>query len=330
MIRRLIAAFALTFTVSGAASADTRAVYTIKDIPVDERGANVIEAQQRAFTSARIIGAKRLINKITLPEDRQAAGGIQVDAALANRLAAAVDVQEEVRGSGRYRGVLATVINPQAVRPHLQSLGVPFVDRQAPLALIIPVATGQEAWEAAWGDEQPGSLAPTVTSINPYGAAATWEDIQYEVASSKAGRGIVAELLRGFRVRLTLVTAGGTSNLGTTNGAGSYEGAVADVLALLEDQWKRQSIVRSNSRTVTTANVLYTSLPEWSRLRGALARSPLVSEFQMKAITTQGAVVSFAYAGDRGRLTQDLRQRGVSIDSDVGGWTMRSALSGAR
>ena len=328
MIRLFSVALA-SLVLAFPASADTRDVYTITDIPVDERAASVLEAQQKAFATARVIGARRLISRITLSEDRQKAG-FNLDSATAQRMAAAVDVQEESRGGGRYRGTLAAVINPRMVRPYLESAGIPYLDRQAPLALIIPVASSSQQieWREAWGDAQRTTLAPTVTSTSIYDASVTWSDIQSELARTRASRGILAQLLPGGSVRLTQITASGNAPLGTTVGTETLDAAVTRSLAKMEDTWKRQAIVKDTStRTITNANILYTSLPEWNRLRGSLARSPLVSEFQIRAISTDGAMVSFAYAGDQTQLERDLRQRGVEVDRDFSGWIMRSAIS---
>ena len=73
--------------------------------------------------------------------------------------------------------------------------------------------------------------------------------------------------------------------------------------------------------------MLYTSIAEWNSLRSALARSPLVFEFQTQAIARDGAMIRFAYAGTHERLIQDLRQRGVELDPDPAGWVMTSALT---
>lgn len=331
MIRLIFAAIA-GLIVAFPSSADTRDVYTITDIPVDERADSVIEAQRKAFETARIIGARRLIARITLPEDRQRAMA-DLDGITAQSMALAVDVQEESRGGGRYRGTLATVINPRVVRPYLKERGIPYLDRQASLALVIPVAPPAEQldWQEAWAERQNTTLAPTVTSTSVYDARVAWEDIQFELSRMKASRGIIAELRPGGGVRLTQLTAAGNTPLGTTGSSETLEAAVQRALAKMEDTWKRQAIVTdTSSRTITHANVLYTSLPEWNRLRGSLARSPLVSEFQIRAISTDGAMVSFAYAGDESQLEVDLRQRGVLVERDIRGWTMRSALTGIR
>lgn len=331
MIRTIYLAIAFLL-LSVPAFADTRDVYTITDIPVDERAESVLEAQKLAFQTARVIGVQRLISRITLPEHRQRAT-LNLDPETAQRMAAAVDVQEESRGGGRYRGTLAAVINPREIRPYLQAQGIPFLDRQAPVALVIPVAGPSDAiaWREAWGDRQDTTLSPTVTAIGNYPASVGWDAIRSELSRANAQRGIVAELIPGGAVRLTQVTAGGNTSLGTTGSSISYEAGVQKALAKLEDTWKRQAIVSdTSSKTLTRANVLYTSLPEWHRLRGSLAQSPLVSDFQIRAISTSGALVSFAFAGSQSQLERDLRQRGLTLERQGAEWVMRSAISGLR
>ncbi|MEO1305703.1 MAG: hypothetical protein AAFV37_12050, partial [Pseudomonadota bacterium] len=116
MIRLVVLVFATFALVISAAHAQDQDVYTIGGIAVDEQAATVAEAQQLAFASARLIGAQRLVERFTLPEDRLAATDLIIDQAVADRMAAAVDVEQEVAGAGRYRGQLAIVYNPVEVR----------------------------------------------------------------------------------------------------------------------------------------------------------------------------------------------------------------------
>ena len=98
----------------------------------------------------------------------------------------------------------------------------------------------------------------------------------------------------------------------------------------MDENWKQLSIIRGGSRTTTSASVRYTSLAEWNTLRGALARSPLVSDFKITAIARDGALVTFAYAGDEPRLQNDLLQRGVSLAAapdGADGLVLSSAVS---
>ena len=331
MIRKIAAVFACLI-VSQTASADTRDVYTITNIPVDERAESVLEAQQKAFATARIIGANRLIARITLPEHRRAAG-LMLDNETAQSMALAVDIEWEERGGGRYHGELASVINPRVVRPFLKERGIPYLDRQAPVVLVIPVSSGPEVydWREVWGERQNTTLAPTVTAAAGYDSSVAWEDIQAELIKAGASRAIVANLRPGGSVILTEITATGRTSLGGTGSAATLESSVQKVLAKMEDMWKRQAInIDKSTRTLTSANILYTSLPEWNRLRGALARSPLVSEFEIRAISRDGAMVSFAYSGDQAQLERDLRQRGIVAERLFSGWEMSSAITGAR
>jgi len=338
MIRLLLASVILACMASLPAHADTRDVYTVRNIEVDEQAASVIEARDKAMSVARQKAARALLTKITLSDDRAAAGGLPVDYALAERLSAAVDVQEETAGAGRYRGVLSVVLNPLMVRAHLDGLGVPYVDTQGPKSLIVPLANNyqtQESWRAALGTGNASALAPYVTASNPgYTAFSDWSAFSTEAATVGARRGVLAELSGSggaYRVTLSTVTAAGTELLGTTSSSASMQGAADAAAAFMDEDWKRRSIIRGGARTTTSASVRYTSLAEWNTLRTALARSPLVSDFKITAIARDGALVTFAYAGDEPRLQNDLLQRGVSLAEthDAQGLVLRSAVSAA-
>ncbi|MEO0817457.1 MAG: hypothetical protein AAFX86_09130 [Pseudomonadota bacterium] len=333
MIRYVFLMFAALMFAVLAAMADTRSVYTISDIKVDRRGASVVAAVDAAQADARRIGAERLIAKITLPQDIEAAGGILITQDVADRLVAAIDVQEESRGGGRYRGTLSAVLNPIAVRQFLDQQGIPYVDRQAPRALVVPIGDGRSdfAWQAAWPERDEGELAPFVTSTIPAATALPlWEELSPEARVRGAQRAVIAQLVGqpgAYAVDLTLVTPSGQGGLGRSDYAADLEGASAAAARRLSDVWKDSAVVRSNTRTIVTASVFYTSIAEWNTLRSALARSPLVSEFNTEAIARDGALVRFAYAGETERLMADLRQRGVELDADFSGWVLTSAVS---
>lgn len=334
MIRILIACFFAAVALGQGASADTRDVYTVSDIKVDETAETLIQARERAMASARLQGARTLIDRITLSDDRIAAGGVQFDVDLASRLSAAVDVQEETAGAGRYLGKLAVVYNPRMVRAHLESLKIPYVDTQAPVGLLVPLVRSPEteaAWREVLGTGRSQTLAPFVTSNTPgYSEFTEWFELSAEASSMGARRGIIADLSGrdgAYRVTVSVVTAAGTEPLGTTSYAATLEEAVGAMGRLLEEAWKQASVIRSGKRTPATASVRYTSLAEWNTLRGALARSPLISEFRIDTIARDGALVAFSYAGDTARLQNDLLQRGVSIQQNDSGLVLLSAVS---
>lgn len=347
---RLVLMFAASLILFGSvATADTRGLYTVSDIPVDERAETVIVAQQQAFSYARFVGVYQMIDRITLEEDRLAASEpIEITQELADWLTAAVDVQEEARGGNRYRGTLSVVYNPRNVRSLLNRLGIPYVDSQAPLALAVPIVgrgisvVGEPVelldgtltddpraiWSAAWGDGTEGALAHFVTSNYFYSSGTGWSEVQDEVVSEQAQRAFMAVLTGrpgSYRVTVETLTASGRLPVGTTAPQPDIDTAAAAALALLDEAWKRQVIVRSDETTLTEASITYTSLAEWNTLRGALNRSPLVSGFQIRGVSRDGAVVNFAYASDLRRLALDLRQRGVAMDVTENGLKLQSA-----
>ncbi len=332
MIRLVLAALLLSLVGTGYVYADTKDVYTIRNISVDESAPTLLEAREKAMAAARIAAARQLINKITLASDRAAAGGVPVDSALASRFAAAVDVEEETAGAGRYRGKLAVVLNPQTVRAHLDSLKVPYLDAQAPLALMVPVAPSslQAAWTEAFGERNRGGLVPSITATSIYSATSRWSDISAEATPQNARRGILAELQGrdgAWRVVVSTLTATGTEAVGATPPAATLADAAIAVSTLLDESWKQASIIRDDKRTSVEAAVRFTSLAEWNTLRGALARSPLVSDFKTTAVAREGALVTFSFAGDETRLRNDLVQRGVTLAQEGDELTLRSAVS---
>jgi hypothetical protein len=309
--------------ISQTAAADTRKVYTIAEIPVDERAETTIEAQEKAFAAARIIGARRLMNKITLPVDRGASGGLMIDLETANRLAAAVDIVEEARGGGTYRGKLSVVFNPRAVRSYLDGLGVPYVDRQAPLA-VLAVDEGS-ALAATLPEEDLFAIAPFKLAIVPGGAD---PDLDYRGIQSEldARRVIIARQPTDLSpTEILLWTPDNIVQLGQLSRQLMPADQARSLRDRLDSNWKKQSVVRSATRTQVRSTIRYTSIAEWVGLRRALSRSPLISQFNVQALASDGAVVDFAFAGDIDRLRNDLMQRGIAIDENPTGWVMRTA-----
>ncbi len=334
MIRLLLLSLSLIISSWSGALAQSRDIYTVRGLDVDEMAETVIEAQAAAFSDAKLQGLEKMIARVTLPEDLIGRDPLQIGPELADRLAAAVDVEEEVRGAGRSRARLAVVFNPTLFRSYMQSIGLPFSDRAAPPALLVPIARDnyRYAWSAAWDETSEGRLAPTVTSRNrSLSYLSGWADFRDEVEMTGTARAVTAELIGSpgrFQAQLSIVTASGVEQVGLTGFYSTTKRTAAAAADLLDVAWKRRSIIRETSRNEIEVTVLYTSLPEWNRLRQALAASPAIIEFTTKSIAKDGAVVSFVFAGDGQQLLSDLRDRGVSIQSEDIGWVVSTTAFG--
>ena len=304
MIRVLQVCLIAIFCLPGLALAQTRDLYTVTGLSVDVTAETVLEAQRQAYADARLAGARIMIDRLTLAEDRAALPTFIIDEVAAEMMAAAVDIEEETRGAGRYRGKLSVVYNPTNVRAFLDQSGLPYIDRQAPLGVIVPVTSSNilGAWIQTWPEGATDTVAPTITSRSrAYTAGDDWTVLGPEAGLYGARRAILADLtgrVGNYRVALYSVTPAGRTELGVTRRAATLNDAVAAAEQQIEDAWKNASIVREAGQTLVQATVRYTSLIEWNTLRRALVQSPLVSEFKTEAVSRDGAVIAFVFAGN--------------------------------
>ncbi|MAK60801.1 MAG: hypothetical protein CMK09_07470 [Ponticaulis sp.] len=328
----LLSALATLILGAGAANAAPRDVYTISNIPVDETAATSQAAESQAVASAQISGLYRLVQKLTLPEDRATIGEDFYAYENARNLAAAVDVDDVRRSTTVYRATLSVLYNPTQVRSQLNARGIAFVDQQAPRSMIVPTgnsAVALEAWRATWPASNEGALNPFVTALASYTSGSDWGGMADEANAVGARNAVIAELNGSegsYTVSLYRVSSAGRFTIGTTGPVESLPEAVAAASAYLDAAWKRQSIVRADElRSSTEATIRFSSIRNWNSVRTALSTSPLISDFQIDAVARDGALVSFAYAGNRDRLAQDLRQSGILLSETLSGWTMQMA-----
>lgn len=336
MIRTVLLALVALSGLAPLTFAQVPEVFIIRGIEVDETAETVIEAQQAAFAAAKLEGVFDMIGRLTLPEDLVAAESLVLDQATADYLTAAVDVVQETRGAGRYRGELAVVFSQTRLRDFLELSGIPFTDQIAPPALLVPVAGGGYGpiWHTELEAEGSAYLVPLALSPEGrYSRISSWDDLSQEALMNGARRAILAELLGApgrFQVRLSSLTASGVEDIGLTAPQPDLALAAQAVGHRLDDAWKKASIVREAERNALQATVSYTSLAEWNTLRRALVQSPLVSDFSTVAVARDGALVRFVFAGNGERLIADLRDRGVIITAQPIGWVLSSAAAAGR
>lgn len=330
-VSRFAVVFVAALSLCATAFADP---YRVKDLVVDKVAPSAPQAAQQGRDEARLVGAARLIERLTLPEDRAAARS-PIDTSAVSRLFRSYEVQEALKSTSASGGVRSTGVviwnfKADAVREYLDQRGVPYVDTQSALALIVPSTTGGDA--SAWGAQWAGKSDNTV--LTPYVAASqAWPrrpnatEVQSEVQSVRADHGIVAELTQQgaqYYVRLIdlrpnvpkpeIAMAGPFVSL-----ASAQTGAVAE----LERAWKVASIVRSTGSTGLSLVATFRDLQEWVKIKKSLEGSRLVSNLNIEALTTLGADISFTYAGRQDQLVSDLRSRGVDLANAGGNWQLR-------
>ena len=314
-----------------AVSAANADVYLVTDVAVDVTAENSVQARAQAFEEARLKAARRLMDRLTTQQDRNAAGGVAMNSQIASRLAAAVDVQDEKQSATRYVGLLAVKFDERAVKSFLNVYDMPYVDTQAGLALIVPEAdetVSWEEWALNWqGRADKNVLSPYVTTTQVFLDPVTWEDVSEEVLAIGAQRAVIARLSAtetGFFVQLFEMHGETESRLpiGATGPFETMADARKSSVGYLEAAWKNQTIVRAIGETAVQAVASYQNSTGWVTIERALKNSRLVKNYQVENISLKGADLSFAFSGRPDQLSAELRANGVRLSAGDFGWVL--------
>jgi hypothetical protein len=329
LIARFAALLVALTAFAGAAFADP---FTVRDLKVDVTAGSAVDAQRQGLAQARQMGAQRLINRLTLPEDRSRATR-PIDVNEVARLVKSTETgADEKRTATRYIATLIVNFDAGAVREYLDARGVPFVETQAGRAMIAPAVSGldPQAWAATWaGKTDNDVLTPYVVSVEAWDRKPAWQDVAGEVGSLGAIRAVVAEAYSQngqTYVRLTDVRSGAVDTaLAIAGPFGDLASAQAGAVETLENTWKAASIVRTTGSTNMELTASFRDLPSWATIRKGLESSRLVSNLVVESLSTTGADMSFVYAGRPDQLAADLRAKGLDLRGTDNGWTIATS-----
>jgi hypothetical protein len=347
---RFAAVFVAAAAFTGAAFGQTamKSPFTVRDLPIDVVSTvSHQDALTQGRAQARTKAAERLIERLTLPEDRNAANpplnASEIVAFAQGPITQAQDQRSTTSAGYRLISTIAQPFNADSVRKYLEAHRVPYVDSQAGKALLVPsVANGVNAadWGAAWMETvqvsgQPATsrprtdetlLTPYVASNEPWPRRPSFADIQPALAASGANHAVVAEAYSqgGIYVRIIDLRTGAANPGGSVVGPfSSLAQARAGVVTEMERQWKMASIVRTSGSNVAEATAAFRDLGEWVKIKKSLETSRLVSGLAIDSVSQQGADVRFTYAGRPDQVAADLRSRGVQLSGTDGGWTLQ-------
>ncbi len=341
-IARFVAVLAVSFAAAGAAFAQSP-VYRVKDLVVDGLAPSAADAGLQGRNAARLVGAQRLINRLTLPEDRERATQ-PIEASAVSQLYRGYETQGEMKSSSVSGGIRATGIvtwrfDEERVRAYLTQRGVPYIDNQAAMALVVPVAAANvnaSDWAAQWvtrsganvvGKSDDTLLTPYVASTRGWPQRPTTPDVQSELTSTGADHGVIAEAYMqgpGYYVRLTDMRSVQNPQIGVVGPFNSLASAQTGAVAEMERAWKAASVVRSTGSTSVSLVANFADLQQWTRIRKGLESSRLVQDLNVESISVAGADITFSFAGSPEQLQSDLRSRGVDLRSADGGWVLQA------
>lgn len=359
-MRPFFAALCLFFTIPALASAEDP--YTILGVSIDATASNALDAQTIAMRRGQALAARRLVERLTLPEDRAgtqldftsgaSADSLFNDSAIAE-LISGLQISNEQRSATRYLGELAVNFDRRAVVRLLNSYGVPFVESQARPTLVLPVydAGGQfylwdaNPWLTAWTSRSYGhALAPMIVptdtsarSVISARDALSLDEPRLREIASLYGVSRIAILraqerdgvrrVGGFLVSFEAGADMAVETWGPETAGASWNDAALSFVIGRENAWKRVAIVRDTEVEEMRVTVIYGGLAEWQLLQTALTGTSLVTDARLDAISRDGALMTMSYRGALEQLTSELAARGAALEQHPGlGWVVRSAF----
>jgi len=355
-VRSIIASICLIFTASFAAQADDP--YLVTGIVIDATASNALEAQSIAMGQGQAAGARVLIERLTLIEDRlgtaldtnshmnemgELVPGNELEASVVAEMISGMEILNEQRSATRYIAELEISFDPRAVERVLSSFGVPFVDAQSRFALVLPVldVDGQfilwddNPWQNAWTRQSfMNSLTPMIVpesgpaerALSARAALSLDEDGLRRLASIYAVNRLVIlraqerEGIRRFGGYLVTMSPDEmqVETWGPETVYGGWSNAARTFVASREEAWKRESIVRDGMTQSMQVTVLYSAHGEWQNLQDVLTGASLVEDARLDAVSRDGALMTVGYRGDLEQLVSELAERGAALEEHPG------------
>lgn len=355
-MRILLAVLCLALAPLSAALADDP--YMVTGVEIDATAGNALEAQTLAIQRGQRDAARRLVERLTLAEDRAGtpldmSGGFQLDDAIVAELISGLQIRDEQRSATRYLGKLDVGFDRRSVARVMAAYGVPFVESPSRASLVLPVYESENGfllwednpWRAAWHEQNfrhaltpmampdPATTGPADITARQ---ALELDEAALRGLTERLGVSRVAVLRAGerggarrFGGYLVEFTADGAMTVDTWGPQSVHDGWRAAARRFVEERetaWKQQSVVRDTETTEMRVTVLYDGLPEWRRLQTALSRASLVTNAQLDALSRDGAQMTVNYRGEFGQLVSELAVRGARLeDHPELGWVVLSA-----
>jgi len=329
--------------------------YTVSDIEVDVTAKDAQQAKLKAISEAQVKAFRKMIERIA-PAD-QAARLASLDAGRIGRMMASMSVQKEQTGPNRYIATLTISFLPNKVREALSRQGVEFTEKQAPPTTVLPVWVGQQG-PVLWGSDNPwlqawqmqdlrNGVAPVVL---PLGDAADTAAVSAQQALS-GDAGAFDALASRYRTETVLtavaeqvamntiqVTANGLTAAGPVSFSQSFNvtdgnlqatlaTAAAAVIGSIQQQWKSVAAERYQPplpKQKIRMAVPFTSLAEWSSIRGRLLATPGIAAVDVESLSGTGAITRLEFQQSVAQLQQHLAQSGINLSPVGDTWVLQS------
>ncbi len=338
-------------------------IFTVRDLPIDENAESAAVARDLALADGQRRALDRVFRRMVLQSDFERIPRLEDDEISA--LVQAFSVTDEKTSSTRYLANLTVRLKKDAVRNFLRDLSLSYAETVSKPRLVIAVyeAAGTtllwddpNPWRSAWEtrDADEGSPVPLILprgdrgDIFAIGAAQVLSGDanrlnaiarRYNVEDVLVAHAVLQiDLAANLpRLNVTLREVGPAGNAVIVQ---SFSGvardripellvrAAAESTLRLEEDWRRDNILRFDNPDRLSVRVPIGGLEEWVDIRNRLDGSAVVRRVELTALSRNGAQVILHYLGEPAQLALDLSQRDLDLVESDGFWTL--ALRGAR
>jgi hypothetical protein len=327
--------------------------FTVARVPVDATADSAAAARPIAIADGERRAFGQLMRRLTLPEDADRLP--RASEALLDQVIAGFEIGDERTSATRYIASITVQFRADAVRQLLQDNRLTYAETRSRPVLLVPVwqsPDGNRLWEAdnPWRDawlhrpETDGLVPLAVAPPDSSGNAPPLEQLLGSADTLKAfarQRGyddvlVVSATLQqqapgNVRVEIypfhagpsdflermdTYQSVGGTLEEALTGGA-------IEIARRVEARWKRLTVVDPQKQGQLSAAASFSTLAEWTRLRGTLGALPVIRKIEVLRLSHRDAQVLIDYYGEPGQLAVALAQRDVQLEQRDGYWMLQ-------
>jgi len=316
--------------------------FTVTNVKVDATAESAQTARDAAMAQGRPLAWTRIYRRLT-PQAQWGRQPRLADAQLF-RLIRSFEVSGERRSTTRYLADVTFHFNPVAVRALLRQSGVAFTETRSRPAVVIPVVGDERfdpmsMWAAAWSDEvyraglvpmalpEAGGENEEILSRTDL-AQADWASVA--PLAQRYGAGVVVIAIAspdGRSVRAIEISAMGRTPSSFAFAQPNFPALADAVTDKVAESWKSRASVDYATRARLVADVQFTSLEEWSRIRAQLTAVRAISDFEVVGIARNEAEVDVAYFGRVEQLRDAMAQQNLVLVNGPDGFSVQ--LGGA-
>ncbi|MFQ5954797.1 MAG: DUF2066 domain-containing protein [Kiloniellales bacterium] len=342
----------------GVAGTDEDDLFTVAGVKVDATADTAAAARDVALAEGQERALAILFRRLTLRRDhaRLPTPSRQRVAELVR----ALEIAEERTSAVRYLAEITVRFKPAEVRLALRLAGLRFAETVRRPELVLPVylVAGTpllwdepNPWKAAWSAHPAGG--GLVTLAVPIGDLSDMSDISAEQAIAQDATRLDA-IARRYGAASTMVAiaslamdpgagkpvltvvarrhdrhAGGRTIFERRFPAGGetidhlLARAVEAVASHVEEEWKRDNVLRFDLRGRVQVSVPVSGIEEWIEVRRRLDRVPAIRRTVLRALDRNRAWLLLDYVGELRQLRLALAQHDLELTQDLGSSILR-------